>query len=128
MAKCSGITRAGTAYKGTPMDGSEWCYIHDPDTAETRRRHGRKGGKRGGRGRPMAELHSIRDKLETLAEDVLAGRVDRSDAAVVGQLYNTLIRAVSVEMNVREITELTQRLEELEALTEQNKQRGRGWG
>jgi hypothetical protein len=93
-----------------------------------RRRHGRKGGKRGGHGRPMAELHSIRDRLETLAEDVLAGRVDRGDAAVVGQLYNTLIRAVSVEMKVREITELTQRLEELEALTEQNKQRGRGRG
>jgi hypothetical protein len=34
----------------------------------------------------MTELHSIRDRLETLAEDVLAGRVDRSKAAVVGQL------------------------------------------
>lgn len=76
----------------------------------------------------MAELHSIRERLETLAEDVLAGRVDRGDAAVVGQLYNTLIRAVSTEMKVREVTELTQRLEELEALTEQNKQRGRRWG
>ena len=76
----------------------------------------------------MAELHSIRDRLEMLAEDVLAGRVDRGDAAVVGQLYNTLIRAVSVEMKVREITELEQRLEELEALTEQNKRRDRGWG
>jgi hypothetical protein len=54
----------------------------------------------------MAELHSIRERLETLAEDVLAGRVDRGDAAVVGQLYNTLIRAVSTEMKVREVTEL----------------------
>ena len=86
MAKCSGITQAGTACKGTPIDGSQWCYVHYLDTAETRRRHGRKGGKRGGRERPMTELHSIRDRLETLAEDVLAGRVDRSKAAVVGQL------------------------------------------
>jgi hypothetical protein len=128
MAKCSGITRAGPPCKGTPIDGSEWCYVHDPDTAETRRQHGRKGGKRGGRGRPMTELHSIRDRLEMLAEDVLAGRVDRGDAAVVGQLYNTLIRAVSTEMKVREVTELVERLEELEALAEQNGQRGRGWG
>jgi hypothetical protein len=66
--------------------------------------------------------------IETLAEDVVAGRVDRGDAAVVGQLYNTLIRAVSTEMKVREVTELTQRLEELKAVTEQNTQRGRGRG
>ena len=76
----------------------------------------------------MAELHSIRDQLETLAEDVLAGRVDRGDAAVVGQLYNTLIRAVSVEMKVREVTELEQRLEELEALIERENPRGKRWG
>ena len=76
----------------------------------------------------MAELHSIRDRLETLAEDVLAGRVDRGDAAVVGQLYNTLIRAVSVEMKVREVTELEQRLEELEALMERENLRGKRWG
>jgi hypothetical protein len=40
--------------------------------------------------------------------------VDRADAAVAGQLYNTLIRAVSVEMKVREQQEFEQRLEELE--------------
>ena len=76
----------------------------------------------------MAELHSIRDRLGMLAEDVLAGRVDRGDAAVVSQLYNTLIRAVSVEMKVREVTELEQRLEELEALMERENLRGKRWG
>lgn len=125
MAKCSGITQAGTACKGTPIDGSEWCYVHDPDTAETRRWHGRKGGKRGGRGRPMAELHSIRDRLETLAEDVLKDRVERGKAAVVGQLYNTLIRAVSVELKAREQEELIERMEALEEHLEQ--QKGRSW-
>jgi hypothetical protein len=76
----------------------------------------------------MAELHSVRDRLEILVDDVLEGRVDRGDAAVVGQLYNTLIRAISTEMKVREVTELVERLEDLEALAEQNGQRGRGWG
>jgi hypothetical protein len=73
----------------------------------------------------MAELHSIRDRLETLAEDVLEGRVDRGDAAVVGQLYNALIRAVSVEMKAREVTELEERLEELEASLERQNTNGR---
>src|SRR4028119_1982037 len=56
MAKCSGITRSGTACKGTPIGGSQWCYVHHPDHAEERRRHGARGGKRGGRGRPPPEL------------------------------------------------------------------------
>ncbi len=34
MIKCSGITQAGTACKGTPIDGSQWCYVHHPDHAE----------------------------------------------------------------------------------------------
>ena len=56
MTKCSGITQAGTACKGIPIDGSGYCYVHHPDHAEDRRRHGAKGGKRGGRGRPTSEL------------------------------------------------------------------------
>jgi hypothetical protein len=75
----------------------------------------------------MSELHSIRDRLETLAEDVLGGRVDRGDAAVVGQFYNTLIRAVSVELKVKEVTELEERLEDLEAALER-RNRGQGYG
>jgi hypothetical protein len=127
MAKCSGITQAGTACKGIPIDNSQWCYVHHPEHTEKRKRLGSKGGKRGGRGRPMAELHSIRGRIETLVEDVLEGRVDRGDAAVVGQLYNTLIRAVSVELKVKEVTELEERLEELEASLERQN-RGRGYG
>jgi hypothetical protein len=76
----------------------------------------------------MAVLHSIRGRIETLVEDVLEGRVDRGDAAVVGQLYNTLIRAVSVEVKVREVTELEERLEELEASLERQNRTGRHYG
>jgi hypothetical protein len=66
----------------------------------------------------MAELHSIRGRIETLVEDVLEGRVDRGDAAVVGQLYNTLIRAVATELKAKEQEELIERLEELETALE----------
>ncbi len=77
----------------------------------------------------MAELHSIRDRLETLAEDVLAGRIDRGDAAVVGQLYNTLLRALSVEMKVREVEEIARELEEVRAMVEATRgQRGGMYG
>ena len=118
MAKCSGITQAGTACKGIPIDGSAWCYVHDPDYTEERRRHGARGGKRGGRGRPQAELNDIKDRIRTMVGDVRNGTMDRGDAAVCGQLYNTLIRAVSVELRVREQQEIEARLEELEGLLE----------
>ncbi len=128
MAVCSGIKADGGRCKAQAIRNSQWCVNHHPNYEEARRKRASKGGKKGGRGRPMAELHSIRDKLEKLAENVLEGRVDRADAAVVSQIFNTLIRAVSVELKVRELTEIAQRLEELEGLMEANKQRGRGWG
>ena len=85
MTKCSGITQAGTACKGIPIEGSQWCYVHHPDHAEERRRHGSKGGKRGGRGRPQAELSDIKRRLSDLADDVLEGRQDKGVAAVGAQ-------------------------------------------
>jgi hypothetical protein len=126
MPACGFIKASGDACKALPMKGERWCWAHHPEHTEKRKRLGAKGGKRGGRGRPMAELHSVRARLETLVEDVLAGRVDRGDAAVVGQLYNTLIRAISTEMKVREVTELEARLEELEAVMEQSQEGRRG--
>src|SRR5918998_2135715 len=121
MAKCSGITQAGTACRGIPIDGSQWCYVHHPDRTEERRRHGARGGKRGGRGRPSAELASLKARLTTLAEDVLEGNVDRGNAAVAGQLLNTVIRAIGMEMRVREVEDLERQVEELRDLVEANK-------
>src|SRR5215203_2854312 len=115
MTKCSGITQAGTACKGIPIEGSQWCYVHHPDHAEERRRHGSKGGKRGGRGRPQAELSDIKRRLSDLADDVLEGRQDKGVAAVASQVLNVYLRAISVELKVREQTEIIERLEALEA-------------
>jgi hypothetical protein len=118
LAKCAAITQAGTACKGTPIDGSSYCCVHHPDYTEERRRYGSKGGRRGGRGRPQAELGAIKARLLSLADDVLAGNVERGDVAVVGQLLNTVIRAISVELEVREQLELVGRLEALEETLE----------
>jgi hypothetical protein len=118
MPKCAGITRAGGACKGTPIDGSGWCYVHDPDHAEERRRHGSRGGKRGGRGRPQQELADIKRRLSDLADSVLNGEVDRADAAVASQVLNVFLRAVSVELKAREQLEFIARMEALEKAIE----------
>src|SRR5215218_6216660 len=117
---------SGERCKGRAIGGSEWCWNHNPAHEEARRRHGSKGGKRGGRGRPQAELTDIKQRLSDLAEDVLEGRQDKGVAAVASQVLNVYLRAVSVELKVREQTELIERLEALEAQA-QNKG-GRRWG
>jgi hypothetical protein len=127
MTKCSGITQAGTACKGIPIEGSQWCYVHHPDHAEERRRHGSKGGKRGGRGRPQAELSDIKRRLSDLADDVLEGRQDKGVAAVASQVLNVLLRAISVETKLKEQLELVERLESLEEGLEQSRGRGSRW-
>jgi len=127
MAACSGIKADGGRCRAIAIGGSDYCHAHHPDRAEVRSRAASKGGKRGGRGRPMAELGDIKDRIRAMVEDVRDGRMDRADAAVCGQLYNTLIRAVSVELRAREQMELVARLEELERLLESKREGGR-WG
>jgi hypothetical protein len=114
MTKCSGITQAGTACKGIPIEGSQWCYVHHPDHAEERRRHGLKGGKRGGRGRPVAELGALRDENADIRRRLLEGELLPNVAAVAVQSINTDIRAVGAAMKAREQEELVERLETLE--------------
>jgi hypothetical protein len=119
LAKCSGITQAGTACKGIPIDGSDYCYAHHPDHIEERRRHGSKGGKRGGRGRPVAELGALRDENADIRRRLLEGELPPNVAAVAVQSINTDIRAVGTAMKAREQEELVERLEGLEEALEQ---------
>jgi len=124
MALCSGIKADGGRCRAQAMRNSQWCIGHDPDQAEARRRRASKGGKRGGRGRPQAELAEVKSILRGLAGSVIKGTTDRQDAAVVGQLLNTVIRAVSVELKAREQLELIERLEALEEQLERGARRG----
>jgi glutathione S-transferase len=114
LVKCSGITQAGTACKGIPIDGSAWCHAHHPDRTDERRRYGSKGGKRGGRGRPSAELARLQRRFEELADAVLSGEVERGVGAVVGQLLNGARACARDALAAREQEELVARLAALE--------------
>jgi hypothetical protein len=125
LAKCTAITRGGARCKGIAIDSSGYCYAHHPDHAAARKRAAHKGGKRGGRGRPQAELTDIKQRLSDLADDVLEGRQNKGVAAVASQVLNVYLRAVSVELKAREQMELIERLESLETLLEQRKEERR---
>jgi hypothetical protein len=116
LARCSGITQAGTACKGIPIDGSGYCYVHHPGRVEERRRYGSRGGKRGGRGRPSAELARLQRRFEELADKVLTGEVERGVAAAAGQLLTGARACVRDGMSAREQEVLIERLETLEGM------------
>jgi hypothetical protein len=114
MAVCSGIKRDGSRCTATVEAPQEYCWWHDPANADKRRRAASKAGK----SKPSRELPMIKARLSDLADDVLEGSVDKGAAAVAGQLLNTYLRAVAVELKAREQLELIERLEALEQAVE----------
>ncbi len=119
MAICSGIRADGGRCRGQAIGDSQWCFSHHPDYEEQRRRRASRGGKRGGRGRPTAELARLKDRFEALAAAVLAGEVERADGAVAGQLLSGARACVRDGLAAKEQEELVQRLEELEEVLAQ---------
>lgn len=121
--KCSAITQKGTACKARPIDGSAWCLSHHPDYTEKRKQYGSRGGKRGGRGRPSTELAKLQARFEELAEQVLAGEIDRGDGAVAGQLLGGARACLRDLLAAREQEELIARMEALEEQLDQQERR-----
>ena len=89
----------------------EFCHLHDPSRADERRRN----ASRAGRSKPAGrEIGQIKTDIKRVIEDVRGGRLDRGVGAVVGGLYNTLLKAVETERRIREQEELEDRLQVLE--------------
>ncbi len=125
MNRCLGIKRDNSPCTVTVEPPQTYCWWHDPANAEQRKQAASRGGKRAGRGRPQTELVGIKQRLSDLAENVLDGTVDKGVAAVVSQVLNVYLRALSVELKVREQEEILERVADLEILMEQQRQGGR---
>src|ERR671913_1352793 len=129
MARCSGIRVDGGRCGAQAIRSTEFCVNHHPDYEDARRRRNSKGGKRGGRGRPVSELARLGARFEELADKVLAGEIERGVGAVVGQLLNGARACVRDGLAAREQEELVARLEILEErLERQTGNGGRRWG
>jgi len=123
MPRCS-HTYADFSQCGRIVSAEQrYCYSHDPLRAGERRRNAARGGK----AKASGELRRVKARLQTLADMVEGGQMDRADAAVISQIWGTYLRAVSVELKAREQLELVERLESLEEALEQRKG-GRRYG
>ena len=101
--RCAGTKRDNSPCTTTVEPPKRYCWWHDPDNANKRRRAASKAGK----SKPSRELAGIKQRLSDLADDVLEGRQDKGVAAVASQVLNVYLRAVSVELKVREQQEIT---------------------
>jgi hypothetical protein len=126
MARCSGIRADGGRCGAQAIRGEEHCISHHPDYADTRKRRNSKGGKRGGRGRPSAELHRLKARFEELADQVLSGEIERADGAVAGQLLNGARACIKDALDVLPQEQLIERIEQIERAASLERQRRSG--
>ena len=109
--RCQGVKRDGEPCSLAAYGSDGYCWAHSPSNAEQRRRMASKAGKT----RPNVEVADIKRRLSDVAEGVLEGEVDRSVGAVVSQILNVYLRAISIELKVKEVGELEERMKEIEA-------------
>jgi hypothetical protein len=119
MPRCRGNKDDGSPCERIVGASQDYCYSHDPDRAEERRRNASKAG----RARHDPEIREIKRLLKDLYAGVLEGRVERAAAAVANQVANTRLRAIEVERRIREQDELEERLDELEGVLEATERR-----
>ena len=123
--RCAAITSAGERCKLDATSGS-YCWSHDPENADERRRRVRRGGKARGAG----ELSEIKRLLEELTSRVLKvegyAPLETAPAAIANQLINTRLRAIEQERKNRETEDLEARIESLERAQEKGGPRWRG--
>src|SRR5215212_7394500 len=98
IASCAGTKRDGGRCTAIVNGSQTYCYQHDPKRAEERRRN----ASRAARAKPSRELLGVKQRLSYLANGVLAGEVDKGVAVAASQILNIYVRAVSVELKVRE--------------------------
>jgi hypothetical protein len=117
MPRCSGSKPNGAPCERIVGASQSYCYSHDPSRAEERHRAASKAAK----SKPNREIQDVKQRLSQLASDVLDAEVDKGTGAVVAQVLNVYLRALGIELKIKEQEELIQRMERLEQNIESNR-------
>ncbi len=134
MSRCAYIKPDGERCQRIVSSTATHCYSHDPSKAEERKANAQKGGRAGGKGRakPLSEeVAEIKGRLRGLVAAVLTGdpekRVEKGDAIVLNQIFNTLLRAIEIERKTHETEELEVTLEELKEVVNEREGGRHAW-
>src|SRR5215203_5731970 len=104
MAVCGGTKRDGTSCAASVPDGERYCYNHNPDYAEERKRSASRAAtaKHSSIGKELREVRElILELLGVLLSDRLPPRV-RKELQNVVQLLQCYLRAAELEMRAAE--------------------------
>lgn len=149
MRTCAHVKEGGERCRSRAMNGSDYCYGHDPAKATERSASAKKAGKVGGRGRAKPLSEEIAE-LKRYVRGLISGvhkperitvrrdgvevsipnpeHVPRGTAIAMNQLMNTLVRMIEVERKAHETEELDALLEEMkEKVNEAERRKGRGF-
>ena len=110
--RCAAITSTGTRCERVVHGDATYCYSHDPQAAERRK----KAASKGARAKNGYELTSVKDKLRSLAADVESGKLSTAKGSVAAQIYGVLLRAFEQERKQKEVEEFEERLAKLESM------------
>jgi hypothetical protein len=122
---CAANKRDGSPCSAPAAPGARYCYNHDPNRADERKRNASRAGKSRGPGQKVKALDEL---LVRLYEDVLSGAVDKGVGAVAVQVVNARARLIETERRIAEVEAYEERLAQLEAaVAEQRRGGGRRW-
>src|SRR5215216_2584661 len=113
MPRCAGVTAANEPCSRLVSEGVPYCFAHDPDRAEARKKAASKAAKSVARN-AKTELKDAKRTLREITQRVDSGELDTRKAAVMIQAQNAIIRAVSTEVQVVDQTEVLTKLDKLE--------------
>lgn len=119
MPRCAARKADGSPCERIVGASQTLCYSHRPDDASRRRESAARAAR--AKGGPALERQAapVRRELWRVARAVEDGDLSPKSGAVIGQLFNTILRSLSVESALREAAEVEDRLRRLEE--------GRAW-
>src|SRR5215208_299133 len=119
MPRCPAIKRDGGQCTTIVRPAQTYCYQHDPERAEERKRNASRAGRSGSR-----EIKDLKRRISEVIDTVLVGSQDRGRAAVAIQGFNALRSILELERKIRGAEELEARI----AVLERPQEGGSRWG
>jgi hypothetical protein len=114
---CAGTRRDGLPCVSSAAEGSDYCYRHDPERADERRRNAAKGGvARAGAGSKLEQVERIRRDMRAVAGSVLEGKVSSRAGDTIIKALNGELRALTELHKMQDVVNLERRLDELEEI------------
>ena len=113
MTRCAGYKSNGEPCERIVGALQRWCPAHDPARSEQRSRAASKAARSRGTSRTK-DTEAVKDQLQTIADAVLDGRLDRADAYAATQALNVKLKALELLRGGEETDQLGAEIRNLE--------------